>query len=115
MNKLFLDENLTVDDVTLADVKMQKIYLERDRVYMIAQSATNCFFLFLIVGLVGLLKNYFSMSQFFMLLFMSIIILLISSYPYMKSLLDEKYFLDYLESQLKMKKKEVRIKKRHLK
>lgn len=112
MNKLLLDENFTVEDVTIADIRMQKLYLERDRVFMIAQAATYMFFLYLLVGLVGLLKDYFKIGQFFMLLFMGIIVLLIASYPYMKSLMDENHFLDVLES--KVKNKDMKITKKHV-
>lgn len=111
MVKFFLDENITVDNVTIADIKMQKLYLERDRVYMIAQASTYMFFLYLLVDFVGLLKGYFNIGQFFILLFMGIMILLIASYPYMKSLMDENKFLDLLESKLKNQK--VTLKKRH--
>lgn len=112
MNKLLMDENLTVEDVTIADIRMQKLYLERDRVYMISQAATQMFFWYLLIGLVGLLKGFFMMGQFFMLLFMGMIILLIASYPYMKSLMDEKSFLDLLESKLLNKK--IKITRRHI-
>ena len=112
MNKLLMDENLTVEDVTMADIKMQKLYLERDRVYMIAQAATYAFFSFLLVGMVGLMKGLFILEQFFALLFMGVIILLIASYPYMKSLMDEKKFLDILEEKLNDQK--VRITRKHI-
>lgn len=112
MNKLLMDENLTVEDVTIADIRMQKLYLERDRVYMISQAATYMFFLYLLAGLVGLMKGFFVIEQFFILLFMGVIILLIASYPYMRSLMDEKKFLDILEEKLKDQK--IRITRRHI-
>jgi len=114
MDKLFLDKNIVVEDVTLADVKLQQLYLERDRVFMIAQAATYMFFIYLLVGLVGILKEIFTIQQFFFLLFFGVLILLIASNPYMKSLKEEKEFLDLIESKISKSNKPIRITKKHI-
>lgn len=110
--RLKLDENFTVEDVTVADVHMQKIYLERNRVSMIAQSAIFTFFLYLLVGMIGLMKAYFNVQEFMIMLTMGLAILFIATHPYMKSLKDENDFLNSIEKKIKSKK--MKIARRHL-
>ncbi|MGM5483422.1 MAG: hypothetical protein ACQER9_00725 [Nanobdellota archaeon] len=113
MEDLFMDENLTVEEVTPADIEMQKLYIERDRVKAISNAATYMFFIYILVGLIGILKSFFSVQEFLLLLVMAIAILLIASYPYTRSLKKEQIFLNKIEKKLDNKK--IKIKKRHIK
>ena len=117
MTRLKLDENFTVEDISLADVKIQKIYLDRTRVYMVAQAAIYMFFLYILVGMVGLIKGFFSVPEFLLMLTMGLFVLFIATHPYMKSLREEYDFLNLLEQKIKKKGKahrKVKISRRHL-
>ena len=107
MPELKLDDNVTVEEITSVDVTLQRIYLERSRVKMIAQAATYTFFIYLFVGMVGIIKSFFTITQFFVLLLMSVVILLVSSHPYMKSLKDEDDFLRDITEKIKHKKQKI--------
>lgn len=82
------------------ELKLREIDLQRKKVYLVAQSAILMFFVYLLVGLVGVLKNFFSVLEFLLFLFMGVTILLIASQPYMKSIREELLYI----SQLKAKK-----------
>jgi hypothetical protein len=115
MTDLRIDDNITVEEVTNADIDLQKIYLERDRVSMIAHAATQMFFLFILVGLIGVLKAYFSVQDFTLLLFMGVAILLIASHPYIKSLKKEERFLESVREKIITSKKKGKITSRTFK
>ena len=78
------------------EIELKKIHLEKERVFMIAQASTYMFFIFLLVGLTGLMLQKLEIEHFFFLLFLGILILLVSSHPYLKTIKDEKDFLDSL-------------------
>lgn len=82
------------------ELKLREIDLQRKKVYLVAQSAILMFFVYLLVGLVGVLKHFFSVLEFLLFLFMGVTILLIASQPYMKSIREELLYI----SQLKAKK-----------
>lgn len=109
MRDLELDDNITIEEITSIDIDLQKIYLERDRVSMIAKAATQMFFLFLLIGLIGVLKSFFTVRDFGLLLFIGIAILLIATHPYIKSLKDEERFLESIRAKIPKSKKRTKI------
>jgi hypothetical protein len=115
MADLRVDDNVTVEDITDVDIDLQKIYLERDRVSMVATAATQMFFLFLLVGLIGVLKQFFTVQDFSLLLFIGITILLIATQPYIKSLKKEEHFLESIRSKLVKSKKKATINRHTIK
>jgi hypothetical protein len=115
MSDLRIDDNVTIEEITCVDIDLQKIYLERDRVSMIAKAATQMFFLFLLVGLIGVLKAFFTVQDFSLLLFIGITILLIATQPYIKSLKKEERFLDSIKEKIPKTKKKGKINRHTIK
>jgi len=96
-------ENKSVKNLTKEEIKLQKIRLERMKVHTVAQSATLMFFIYLLAGLIGVMKNFFSIKEFFILLIMGISILFIATSPYMKNIKQEFDILDDMEKNIKSK------------
>lgn len=83
------------------DFLLAEFFLERERVQIIAQAAVYTFFLYILVGLVGLIKSFFSIQDFMVLLIMGVSILLIANYPYLKVIKKEVEYLRKLDGQKK--------------
>jgi hypothetical protein len=90
----YITPNTNLKEITLDDIKLQKIRLERARFDSIVQSAVFIFFIYLLVGLIGVMKDYFTVGEFFILLFMALFILFIAVDPYMRNIKQEILFLE---------------------
>lgn len=86
------------------DFLLAELFLERERVQIIAQAAVYTFFLYILVGLVGLIKNFFTIQEFMILLIMGVSILLIANYPYLKVIKKEVTHLRKLDGEDKKEK-----------
>ena len=93
------------------DFLLAELFLERERVQIIAQAAVYTFFLYILVGLVGLIKDFFSMQEFMVLLIMGVSILLIANYPYLKVIKKEVEYLRKLDGEANKDKPKKKSKK----
>ena len=82
-------------------LEVQRIQLEKERVRLAAMGAIAMFFTFLVVGPILFILGMFTLSEFLALHFVGLAILVIASYPYVRTLQKEENVLARMENKLK--------------
>lgn len=83
------------------EIGMKKLQLKRIRVQTVAQASIFMFFIYLLLGFIGIMKDLFSLREFVVLLIMATMILFIATNPYMNAIKEE---IDFLENHNKKSK-----------
>ena len=82
-------------------IEIQRVQFEKERVRLSAMGSVFMFFSFLLVGSILLTLQLLSITEFLVLLIATLIILIIATYPYVKSLKREEELLDQMSEKLR--------------
>jgi len=87
------------------DMKIERARLNRQQSTLIIDKGIIMYLAFLSIAIFGLISNYFTISNFFLLVLVAFSVLAITSLPYLTSIMAEKKELDsvikYLEDKVK--------------
>jgi len=80
----------------LVDLMIERGKMNREQSTLIIDKGIMIYFVFLVIAVIGLITNYLSLINFMILIILAFLILIITSIPYIRSLVSEKKKLDEL-------------------
>jgi Flp pilus assembly protein TadB len=89
----------------LVDLKIERSRMNREESRLVIDKGISVYFLLLIIAVLGLLTKYLDLNTFVLLVFLGFVVLIITSIPYVRSMVIEKRKLNELISQLERKLK----------
>jgi hypothetical protein len=84
-------------------IEIQRLQLEKERVRIVAMGAIFMFFAFIVIGFILFMIKILLVGQFLLLLIAVLIILIIATFPYIRSLKKEEAILDQMKLRLESK------------
>jgi len=84
----------------LVTLKIEKSKMDREESTLIMDKGISVYFLFLLIAIVGLVTGYLQITHFLILVCMAFLVLIVTSLPYIRSMMIEKKRMESLITQL---------------
>lgn len=89
--------------IVLLEIERSK--MNREQSTLVMDKGLNIYFFFLLFAILGIITRTLSIAGFFVLIIMGFVILLVTSYPYIKDMIAEKQRVNRLIDEFEGKKK----------